>query len=177
MYLITSTSIMQNDCAADHMVHGTVPVLRAASSARTGSHTARSVGRPALLCDSEVGGAAGTRAVDRRSHSDILRLQHRHRSPSCSWLLQQVPPQLLQVSRPTYLSRQIYTKICIPLNTIFPLKCLKHFRNNSLSMLQYSTYKKIKHISSMIYDIYCTPLEQISLDFTKSYIVSLAFRK
>lgn len=107
----------KNSCfSADHLVHCSLPVLCSAGSASPGSYPAWSIRWAAVLRDPEVGGAAGSWALDRRSHSDILCLQHWNRSSPSTRLLQQVPPQLLQVSIKTKGQRSFtiqVVKLCV----------------------------------------------------------------
>lgn len=82
----------------DHLVHGAVSVRRAAGAVGAGSDPGGSGHRPPLLCNAALGKTAGGQSLDRRRDADLLRLQHRHRRAARPRLLQQVLPQLLQVS-------------------------------------------------------------------------------
>lgn len=86
---------------ADNLVHGDVPVrgpIRAADPCRDSGGRR---GRPPLLRHASLGCSAGSWSVDRRRHADLLRLQLGHGGAARPRLLQQVPPQLLQVSHVT----------------------------------------------------------------------------
>ena len=93
----------------DHLVHCPLPLLCHVHPARSCPHLARyitdpkisriepnfvfrSVRWPLVLRARGLVEAVGRRDVDRRSDSDLLRLQCWHGSPACLGQLQQVPP-------------------------------------------------------------------------------------